>query len=65
MLTDIKVLDLPRPIPTPDPEWKEKINLNFYFRTSLWLLKRFHEGLKGLDKIFAGTAKKFENKNSS
>ena len=25
-----------------------KIELNFYFRTSLWCLKRFYEGLKGL-----------------
>ena len=32
----------------PDPERREKINLNFYFHTSLWYLKRFYEGLKGL-----------------
>ena len=32
----------------PDTERREKINLNFYFRTSLWGLKRFCEGLKGL-----------------
>ena len=25
-----------------------KIELNFYFHTSLWCLKRFYEGLKGL-----------------
>ena len=24
---------------------KEKINLNFYFHTDLWCLKRFYEGL--------------------
>ena len=24
----------------------EKINLNFYFHTSLWCLKKFYEGLK-------------------
>ena len=26
---------------------KIKIDLNFYFHTSLWCLKRFYEGLKG------------------
>ena len=31
---------------------KIKINLNFYFHTPLWCLKRFYEGLKGLHKIF-------------
>ena len=36
----------------PDPGWREKINLNFYFR-----------GLKGLHKTFWGTTKKCENKN--
>ena len=25
-----------------------KINLNFYFRTSFWCLKRFYEGLNGI-----------------
>ena len=29
-----------------------KIKLNFYFHTSLWCLKRFYEGLKGLHKTF-------------
>ena len=33
---------------TPEIGRKEKINLNFYFQTSLWCLKRFYEGLKGL-----------------
>ena len=52
---------------------KIKIKLNFYFRTSLWWLKRFYEGLwcirrfyeglKGLHKIFWGITKKCENKN--
>ena len=32
----------------PDPGRREKINLNFYFHTSLWCLKGFYEGLKGL-----------------
>ena len=41
----------------------EKIELNFYFHTSLWYLKRFYEGLKGLHKTFWGTTKKCENKN--
>ena len=29
-----------------------KINLNFYFQTSLWRLKSFSEGPKGLHKTF-------------
>ena len=41
---------------------KIKVNLNFYFLTSLWYLKRFYEGLH---KTFWGTAKKCENKKSS
>ena len=28
----------------PSPGRREKINLNFYFHTSLWRLKRFYEG---------------------
>ena len=44
---------------------KIKINLNFYFHTSLWCRKRFHEGLKGLQKTFYGTTKMCENKNWS
>ena len=47
----------------PDPGRREKINLNFYFHTSLWCLKTFYEGLKGLDKTFWDTTKKCENKN--
>ena len=31
-----------------------KINLNFYFHTSLRCLKRFYEGLKGLIQDFFG-----------
>ena len=31
----------------PNPGRKEKINLNFYFQTFLWCLKRFYEGLEG------------------
>ena len=42
---------------------KIKINLNVYFHTSLWCLKRFYEDLKGLHETFWGTAKKCENKN--
>ena len=38
----------------PDPGWREKINLNVYFHTSLWCLK-----------TFKGTTKKCENKNLS
>ena len=44
---------------------KIKINLNFYFHTSLCCLKRFYEDIKGLHKTFSGTAKKSENKNLS
>ena len=43
----------------------EKINLNFYFHTSLWCLKKFYEGLKGLHKTFGDTTKKCENKDLS
>ena len=32
---------------------REKINLNFYFHTSFWCLKRFYEGLKGLQVMKA------------
>ena len=44
----------------PDPVWREKINLNFDFHTSLWCFKRFYEGLKVLDKTFWGTTKDCE-----
>ena len=47
----------------PNPGRREKIKLNFYFHTSLWYLKRFYEGLKGLRKTFWDTTKKCENKN--
>ena len=36
----------------PDPGRRKKINLNFYFDTSLWCLKRFYEGLNDLHKTF-------------
>ena len=41
----------------PNPGRREKIQLNFYFRTSFWCPRRFYEGLKTY------TTKKFENKN--
>ena len=47
----------------PNLGWTEKNKLNFYFYTSLWCLKRFNEGVKGLHKTFWGTRKKYENKN--
>ena len=31
--------------PAPIPDKEKKINLNFYFRSSLWCVKRFYEGL--------------------
>ena len=34
----------------PNLRQREKINLNFYFHTALWWLKRFYEGLKGENK---------------
>ena len=39
----------------PDPRWRENINLNFYFHTTLCYLKRFYEGLKDFHKTFWGT----------
>ena len=33
--------------PLPIADGGIKINLNFYFRTFLWCLKRFYEGRKG------------------
>ena len=48
-----------------DHRRREKINLNFYFLTSLWYLRKFYEGLKGLHKTFWGTAKKSHNENLS
>ena len=45
-----------------NPRQREKINLNFYFHTSLWYLKKFYKGSKSLYKTFRGTAKKCEKK---
>ena len=42
---------------------KIKINLNIYFQTSLWFLKKFYEGL--YHKNFWGTTNMSENKNLS
>ena len=39
-----------------------KIKLNFYFHTSLWCLKRFYEGLKGIHKTFEATQRSVEIK---
>ena len=49
----------------PNPGEKEKINLNFYFDTFLWCLKRFFEDLKDFHKTFWGTKKEGENKTLS
>ena len=46
----------------PIPEEEKKIKLDFHFHTTLWCLKRFYEGYKGLHKTFRGTTK-CENKN--
>ena len=45
-----------------DSSIKVKINLNFYFHTSLWCLKRFYEGLKGFHKSFRGNLKESDLK---
>ena len=44
----------------PFSKKEKKINLNFYFHTSLWCLKRFYEGLKGFHKTFKAFIKPFE-----
>ena len=49
----------------PNPEEREKINLNFYFDTFFCCLKRFCEDLKDLYKTFWGTTKEGENKSLS
>ena len=36
----------------PNPRQREKIELNFYFHTSLWCLKRCYESVKGLLNLF-------------
>ena len=47
--TEIWILTSP-PVPIPDVE--RKINLNSYFHTSLWCLKRFYETFKAFIKPF-------------
>ena len=59
----ILTLQIPINPSRPNPGRREKINLIFYFYTSLWYLKSFYEGVKGLHKTFRGTTKKCENKN--
>ena len=61
LLIIVSYSSLTHPVSVPDEEKK----LSFYFRTALWCLKRFYEGLKGFHKIFWGTKKKCENKNLS
>lgn len=46
----------------PDPGRRKNINLNFYFHSSVQILKMFDEGLKGLHKTICGITKKFGNK---
>ena len=46
-----QILTLPAPC-ISESCIKIKINLTFYFHSSLWCLKRFYEGLKGLHKAF-------------
>ena len=45
---DVKILTFPDPIPSEE----RKNNLDFYFHTSLRLLKRFYESHKGFHKTF-------------
>ena len=42
---------------SPDPDRRQKINLDFYFHTSLWCLKRFREGLKDTHREKASSNK--------
>ena len=58
-------LNGPLALPAPIPDKNKKINLNFYFHTSLWCLERFYVGIKGLHRNFWGITKKCENKNLS
>ena len=48
----ILTLQIPINPSRPNPGRREKINLIFYFYTSLWYLKSFCEGVKGLHKTF-------------
>ena len=50
LLTSCKLRSLNHSRPNPDEE--KKNNLFFYFHTSLWCLKKSHEGLKDLHKTF-------------
>ena len=64
----LRNINYPLTLPAPDisESWIEiKVNLNLYFHTSLWCLKRFYKGLWGLPKAFWGTTKKCENENVS
>ena len=47
----------------PNPGWRGKIRLIFFFHTFSWCLKSFYEGPEGFDKNFWSTTKKCENKN--
>ena len=58
----INLLTLPAPS-ISEKCIKIKIDINFYFHTSLRCLKRFYEDLKDLHKTFWGTTKKYKNKN--
>ena len=42
---------------SPNPRQRENIKLIFYFQTTLWCLKKFYEGLKGVHKTFRGIKK--------
>ena len=48
VLDFVVILVLTLPVSIPDEE--KKINVKFYFHTSLWYLERFYEGLKGFHK---------------
>ena len=53
-MTTISILRCvdPETLPVLKIKIEIKIELNFYFHTSLWCLKRFYEGLKGINLIF-------------
>ena len=48
----ILTLQIPINPSRPNPGRREKLSSIFYFYTSLWYLKSFYEGVKGLHKTF-------------
>ena len=57
------VNDFPLTLSVPIPD--EKRELNFNVHTSLWCLKRFYEGLKGLHKTCEAPQGSVKTENKS